>query len=59
MQKRTPTTKEEAMQYAIDWQNWASEQDLSLDEFAEWHIEFTDIGKKYGLLKEFVENGII
>lgn len=29
MRKRDIKTAGEAQQYAIDWQNWASEQDLS------------------------------
>lgn len=59
MEKRIPKTEEEARQYAIDWQNWASEQDLSWLEVAEWTIEFGEIGRKFNLTDEFIENGII
>lgn len=59
MQKRTPKTKEEAREYAIDFQNWASEQSLSYSELAEWGEIFTALGEKYGLTAEFNENGII
>lgn len=59
MQKQTPTTKEEARQYAIDWQYWVSEENLSYEELADWQVHFTDIAKKFGLVREFIENGII
>lgn len=59
MEKRTPKTKEEARQYAIDWQNWQSEQSLSYSELAEWQAEFERIGKEFDLTEEFIENGII
>ncbi len=59
MQKRTITTKEEAIQYAIDWQHWASEQNLSYGELAEWNTIFRTLGERYNLTEEFNENGII
>lgn len=59
MQKRTPKTQDEARQYAIDWQNWASEQSLSYGELAEWNAIFEEIAYKFNLLEEFNENGII
>ena len=52
-------TEAEARQYAIDWQSWSSEQSLSYSELAEWQVYFTAIAKKFGLTREFVENGII
>lgn len=54
-----PKTKEEARQYAIDWQRWASEQNLSTVELIEWRDQFQAIAEVYGLLEEFTENGII
>lgn len=51
--------KESARQYAIDWQNWQSEVSLSYKEVIMWQGIFTKLGKKYGLLREFKENGII
>lgn len=59
MKKQTPTTQEEARQYAIDWQRWASEQDLSYGELVEWGAEFEAVAKNFNLLSEFKENGII
>jgi hypothetical protein len=59
MNKQQPKTKEEARQYAIDWQNWASKQSLSYGELADWGEEFRRIGERFGLLEEFKENGII
>lgn len=52
-------TEEEARQYAIDWQNWQSEQSLSYGELAEWRAVFAELAIKFGLEEEFEENGII
>lgn len=52
-------SKDEARQKAIDWQNWAGEQSLSYSELAEWYEYFSKLGAKYGLLREFRENGIL
>ena len=52
-------TKEQARQYAIDYQNWASEVSMSWVEVQFWNERFTELGKKFGLTKEFKENGII
>lgn len=54
-----PKTKEEARSLAIDYQNWASKRDLSYMELSRWQNDFLKIGKRWGLLKEFKENGII
>ena len=59
MQKQTPTTQDEARQYAIDWQKWASEQSLSYGEVAEYHGVFLALAEKFDLVEEFKENGII
>lgn len=59
MQKQTPKTKDEARQYAIDWQQWASNQSLSYSELAEWSAIFTELANKFDLVDEFQENGII
>jgi len=59
MNKEIPKTKEKATQYAIDWQQWQSEQDLSSSELIEWKNLFETISSKYDLLDEFIENGII
>jgi hypothetical protein len=59
MDEQNPTTKDEARQYAIDWQNWASEQSLSYGELAEWQHIFAELAEKFDLVEEFKENGII
>ena len=43
---------------AIDWQTMASEGDMSYGELAEAGDYFYRLGKRYGLLREFRENGI-
>ena len=52
-------TKEEARQYAIDWEHWASEQNLSIIELLEWQSAFETLADKFDLLEEFKENGIL
>lgn len=66
MGKENPTTKEEARDYAIRWQYWFSEQNeidkeptLYQSDLVEWQEYFIKLGRKFGLLKEFKENGII
>lgn len=51
--------KEKARELAIDWQIEFSENDHYMSEYAYWNNKFTKLGKRYGLLKEFRENGII
>lgn len=51
--------KANARQQAIDWQNEQSMQSMSWGEVAYYSDYFTKLGKRYGLLKEFKENGII
>lgn len=43
---------------AINWQLEFSEHNYSYGELAEWCDYFYKMGKRYGLLKEFRENGI-
>lgn len=52
-------TKEEARKYAIEWQQWASGVSMSYAELATFTNVFKKLGKRFGLLKEFKENGII
>lgn len=59
MDKITITTKEEARQHAIDWQNWSSEQSLSYGELGAWQDYFSTIAIEFNLIDEFKENGII
>lgn len=59
MQKQQPKTKEEARQCAIEWQSWASEQNLSYGELAEQQAYFESLANVWDLTEEFKENGII
>jgi RIO-like serine/threonine protein kinase len=52
-------TKSEARQIAIDWQNWQSKQSLSYRDIINWVDYFRKVGKKFSLIKEFKENGIL
>ena len=51
--------KAEARQMAIDWQNKQATESSSYLEIVEQVEKFWKLAKKYGLLKEFKENGII
>lgn len=51
--------KEEARNKAIDWQCDFENQNYSYGDLAEWDDYFYRLGKRYGLLTEFRENGII
>lgn len=50
--------KEKAREKAIDWQSSVAENNYSYGELIKAAEYFTKLGKKYGLLKEFRENGI-
>lgn len=50
---------DEARQQAIDWQNWASDRELSYSELAEYQEHFEALANKFHLTEEFKENGII
>lgn len=52
------TKKEMARQEAIDWQNDFGNHNYSYGELAEFGEHFEKLGRRYGLLKEFRENGI-
>jgi hypothetical protein len=52
-------TKDEARELAIDWQQWASEESLSYSELIDWTDLFNRLGKRFGLMGEYRENGII
>jgi hypothetical protein len=53
------TTKEEARQCAIDYQKMASEKNLSYGEIINFQNSFSALAKKFHLVREFQENGII
>ena len=61
--KNTKTTyetrKEMARQKAIDWQDDFRNHNYSYEELSEFGYYFEKLGKRYGLLKEFRENGVI
>jgi len=52
-------TKDEARQYAIDYQQKVSSCNFSYAELIEQQNELIKLAKKFGLIKEFKENGII
>lgn len=49
----------EAQSFAIDWQRWSAEQNLSYGEILEWQARFEILARKFNLSEEFKENGII
>ena len=66
MNKKNIATKEEAREYAIEWQQWVGEQNeigkeptLYTSDLVEWGEYFAELGKRFDLTEEFKENGII
>lgn len=57
--KNYKTKKEQARQQAIYWQIEWGKTSHFWSECAEASEKFKKLGKQYGLLKEFKENGII
>ena len=51
--------KERARDCAIEWQLDFENHNYSYGELAEWADVFERLGKRYGLLREFYENGIL
>lgn len=51
--------KEKTRQQAIEWQKDFEDQDYCWGDLIIYQQYFEDLGKRYGLLKEFRENGII
>ena len=56
---RYARAKENARQKAIDWQTDYCNNDYSYGELAAFVEYFTKLAKRYGLITEFRENGII
>ena len=57
---RTYTGKREVLKdFAVQWQLAFSRFNYSQDDLIGWANFFGEYGKKYGLLREFKENGII
>lgn len=50
--------KARARELAIDWQYETSQRNISYGELAEAGERFNKLGKHFGLLGEFRENGI-
>lgn len=62
----TIKTEDEARQLAINWQQWAGEQNqlgkeptLYTSDLIAWQDLFVELGTKFNLLEEFEENGIV
>lgn len=51
--------KEAARAAAQEWQARFGNRSMTWGELAEWQEYFARLGRKYGLLREFAENGII
>lgn len=52
-------TKAEAREIATNWQHKFSQRRMSYSELANDQQYFETLGKKFGLKKEFKENGIL
>ena len=50
--------KKQVRQAAIDWQRSFVSCLYSYEEVVEWQNKFRKLGKRYGLLTEFKNNGI-
>ena len=50
--------KDAARDMAIDWQDVVAHQPMSYGTLAEWSDIFEELGRRYGLLREFHENAI-
>lgn len=59
MVKTYAELKAAARQKAIDWQNEFSENNYSYGELNYYQNYFEKLAKRYGLVEEFKENGII
>ena len=51
--------KAKARQLAIEWQSIISQKDHDYAFYVWWGELFQKIAKKYGLVREFKENGIL
>lgn len=50
--------KNAAREEAAEWQEYIAQQSLSYEAFAVARSHFEWLGRRYGLLKEFRENGV-
>lgn len=51
--------KEKIRAFAIEWQRDISDLSLCCLDLAEWGYYFARVARRYGLTREFRENGII
>ena len=51
--------KEKAREKAVEWQSSFENHNYSYGELAYWNNYFNKLAKRYGLMEEFRENGII
>lgn len=51
--------KAKAREEAIRWKAEFADHNYSYGELADWQVHFEKLGKRYGLTREFKENGII
>lgn len=59
MAKNYAQRKEMARNEAINWQMDFANQNYSYSELVEFSSYFEKLGKRFGLTKQFKENGII
>lgn len=59
MPNKYKTKKAAARQKAMDWQNSFNDRNDSWEDLANAGAMFEKLGRRYGLLKEFRENGIL
>ncbi len=53
------TSKKQARQKVIEWQQWQANQNLSYEQLLFWQGYFLAIASKFHLIKEFKENGVL
>ena len=51
--------KQKARELAVQWQYDFANNNYNWEEISEFTDFFTKLGKRYGLLKEFRENGVL
>lgn len=52
-------TREQARDFAIEWQHTTMQESMTLAEVCDWHNTFEELAAKFDLTDEFKENGII
>ena len=51
--------KADARERAINWQSHCADENYSWGEMDRFYDYFYNLGKRYGLIRDFRENGII